>query len=602
MARGPSGATVILALASTTALITPASAACIVSGGVMTCTGTVSNLFSDGEVSSVVVEDLTGNVTGGTQNQSVGLSADPSSNGGDGEDGGSASVTFDGQGYGITSPGDGSPPDFPPSNGIGAYSYGGNAASGDHDTKFAGNAHADKGGRGGDGGATAVTIHSGFVDYTSNLGTALVISESIGGDGGPGGEAKVDTGGAAYGGDGGVGGTGGSASVSIVSGRFNLSSTSGNDSYGVLALSSGGNTGGDGGEGESHEGDAHGGDGGTSNDGGSATVDITSASITLDGVGTAVAARSIGGDAPTGGFGHARGDGASYGGQGGYAGDAGAATVNLGSGGIEITAKGGARAVEVLSQGGDGGSGGHAETDDIGDSHGGFGGLAGSGGSATLSLSSGVSITAEANIAVHVASFGGTGPAGGDATTNVVGSHSGGGDGFFGTSGGTVTITSTDGPATFSTGSSGSHAVIAESIGGQGGAGGDATARLIGDAQGGDGGAGGKGGAVNVDLWADVTTQNNRAQGVFARSYGGSGGNGGNAHATAGKGSGGAAAGSAPGGNVSLTYKGSVATRRTRSSPAVSAGSPARAAMAPALAVMARGARAPATAARSPST
>ncbi len=552
------GQALAAALLGTTALTIPVWAGCSTSGGITTCTGDVSDVFAEGN--RLVVQDLTADITGGAQVQSDGSDADPSSNGDPGGDASDVSASFDGQGFGITSP------SFD-AVGLGARSYGGLAASGDHDTKFATNAHADPGGRGGDGGTASITFYSGTVNYANQSGsTWLVVAESAGGSGGAGGEAKVDTTGASYGGDGGVSGRGGAATVSIIAGKFSLVSDAPEDSFVLFALSQGGRTGGDGGEGRSEVGgNAHGGDGGVNDHAGMAAVSIVSATITMEGEGTAVAAHSIGQDGPAGGFGHASG-GAAYGGAGGFGGNGGAASVYLGypgSEGVEITTEG-AGAIDVLSQGGDSGPGGNGNTE-AGDAHGGAATLAGSAGSATLTIETPeVTIITLGAVAIHVASIGGNGGAGGEATSEDAGTEAFGGDGFFGGEAGAVTITSNGGgPIMVSTGTGGSHnhAVFAESRGGQGGNGGNATASFIGDAQGGNGGGGARSGTVTVDLWANVTTRTDQSQGVFARSYGGAGGSGGNADASIGSGNGGAGAGAAPGGNVSVSFIGSVATK-----------------------------------------
>ena len=161
-------------------------------------------------------------------------------------------------------------------------------------------------------------------------------------------------------------------------------------------------------------------------------------------------------------------------------------------------------------------------------------------------------------VAVFVASHGGLGAGGGDAKTDVAGHKATGGDAPSGGVAGAVTLTSGGAAVTISTGANaeGGHAVLAESIGGQGGKGGDADAAFIGGSQGGNGGAG----TVNVDLVGNVSTRASQAQAVYACSFGGSGGEGGNADAKIGSGKGGAGAGSAPGGDVGLTYQGSVTT------------------------------------------
>ncbi len=97
-----------------------------------------------------------------------------------------------------------------------------------------------------------------------------------------------------------------------------------------------------------------------------------------------------------------------------------------------------------------------------------------------------------------------------------------------GSSGGAVSVTNSGIIATGSSGSGNSAiGIVAQSIGGGGGSsGGQGAAAFVGDA----GGAGGSGGAVTVNMTGgSLTTQNDGAIGVLAQSIGGGGGNGGNA-------------------------------------------------------------------------
>ncbi len=80
-----------------------------------------------------------------------------------------------------------------------------------------------------------------------------------------------------------------------------------------------------------------------------------------------------------------------------------------------------------------------------------------------------------------------------------------------------------------------SHGIHAQSLGGGGGAGGNATNITVGiqysatSSTGGDGGDGGNGGPVNLTSSSTVTTQGEHAHGLYAQSIGGGGGSGGNA-------------------------------------------------------------------------
>ncbi len=157
--------------------------------------------------------------------------------------------------------------------------------------------------------------------------------------------------------------------------------------------------------------------------------------------------------------------------------------------------------------------------------------------------------------AALVQSLGGKGGNGGKAT-NEFGSNSHGGDGAAGGVGGDVTFMTGDEPIRIE-GLRASGLRI-ESIGGDGGKGGDAEV-IAGKAFGGDGGPGGSGGSVFVDIETEMTIKGN-AHAVVARSLGGAGGDGGSANGVLGSGSGGAAAGSGPAGPVSVTLGGRITT------------------------------------------
>ena len=144
----------------------------------------------------------------------------------------------------------------------------------------------------------------------------------------------------------------------------------------------------------------------------------------------------------------------------------------------------------------------------------GGGGFAGAGGSATLTLGNATTpgiLKASGNFGhgAVVQSVGGGGGNGGSA-----GFFGTGGAGAAGGDGGQVTVNapkpSTVATSVFVTGTN-SIALLAQSVGGGGGVGGDATGLAIGGgvAIGGNGGLGGNGGPVTLNL----------AEGVFASTY-----------------------------------------------------------------------------------
>ena len=148
-----------------------------------------------------------------------------------------------------------------------------------------------------------------------------------------------------------------------------------------------------------------------------------------------------------------------------------------------------------------------------------------------------------------------------------------GGNGGLGGNGGPVTLNLAEGvfASTDSTNPLGGAGVLAQSIGGSGGAGGSATlkgAGLLLLTIGGDAGGGGVGGPVNVTNSGLITSYGDHAAGVQAQSIGGGGGKGGAAVAfnvgsvipTASVAVGGQGGGGGPGGNVSVTNAGQVTT------------------------------------------
>ena len=202
----------------------------------------------------------------------------------------------------------------------------------------------------------------------------------------------------------------------------------------------------------------------------------------------------------------------TVGGDGGNGGSGGTASATIlgtvilnGSAGVGQTS---GQAVLVQANGGGGGQGGDAGA---GIGQAGGGGFAGAGGSATLTLGNATTpgiLKASGNFGhgAVVQSVGGGGGNGGSA-----GFFGTGGAGAAGGDGGQVTVNapkpSAVATSVFMTGTN-SIALLAQSVGGGGGVGGDATGLAIGVgvAIGGNGGLGGNGGPVTLNL----------AEGVFA--------------------------------------------------------------------------------------
>ena len=181
--------------------------------------------------------------------------------------------------------------------------------------------------------------------------------------------------------------------------------------------------------------------------------------------------------------------------------------------------------VNVDQSGGNGSSGSSFPID------GGDGDSGNPGGPATSNNSADINTP---GIAVRVRSNGGDGGNGGDGigittpTLPPIPLPGFGGDGKRGGNGGTVTVTNSGSLTT--SGNSG-HGILGESIGGDGGDGGDSISILAVFGEGGDGGGAGNGGTVTVTNQAagEITTSGSFAQGILAQSLGGTGGKGGDA-------------------------------------------------------------------------
>ncbi len=452
-------------------------------------------------------------------------------------------------------------------------------ADGKEDSKpLGGNAFGGKGDPGDDSGsATTVAIFSEGEIRGAGPSTALVRAETEGGDGGTGGEGSSDAGS----GTGGFGGDGGSASLAIVSAQDGLFSNTGHAAAAIQARATGGD-GGTGGEGFSLTNVGGGAFGGIGGDGGAAkTVLLDVQGSTAIGLGgnsiDAVSAKAEGGAGGDGGLANGRAGDKTIGGQGG----AGGAVAGNGSGdsGIEVTIDdssisqggGSGSALSVTAIGGDGGKGGESKgggtTAKGGD--GGAGGDAGSTAETQMTVSINTStftVSGDGDAAIFLQSSGGAGGDGGSSITSFAGDSTGG-DGGSGGAGGNITLnigqddaTTITTITTLSTGPL-QHGIRAESLAGAGGSGGDSTAGIASEAKGGDGGKGGTGGTLQINAIAKISTISNEAQGLWARSYGGAGGDGGNATAPVGSGQGGSAEGSGPGGDVAVQFTESVSTK-----------------------------------------
>jgi hypothetical protein len=457
--------------------------------------------------------------------------------------------------------------------GIQAQSIGGLGGNGAEGDGTAGSAGA--GGAAGGAGNVTVALNDTNIS-TTGFAAAGVLAQSIGGAGGNGSGAGGIF--SRHAGSGAAGGAAGAVAVSMgdlanTSWPSDLISTAGDDSMGVVAQSIGGG-GGAGGSvqgGSVFGGVAIGGDGETG--GNAATVALGNGAlaqgITAAEAGFIIAtqgehssglvAQSIGGGGGTGGsasntvlgpFTYTVG---GNGGSGGAAGTPGTTQVSVLNRGIVSTSGDHAKGMVAQAVGGGGGDGGSAfamSTSvqlDVNVTVGGSGGSGGTSGD-VQAVNNGELLTSGSDawgmLAQSVSGGGGNGgssasdsflvalPEVPSLDINVSVGGSGGG----GAASGNVTANNS---GIIMTAGADAHGLLAQSIAGGGGNGGDASALtiaagkgtniIISAAVGGSGGAGGAAGNVTVDNAATGTvwTLGDSADGIFAQSVGGGGGSGG---------------------------------------------------------------------------
>jgi hypothetical protein len=381
--------------------------------------------------------------------------------------------------------------------GIVAQSEGG--AGGDGGT---GNGEKYKGGSGGNGGAAGavtVTVGDGSVITTTGESSVGILAQSLGGAAGLGGDGNNDSGG--------TGGTGGDAGTATVDNNGSIS-TQGQAAHGIVAQSLAGG-GGSGGAswGLFHSNGGTGAAGGTSKQ---ASVENNGTITTIGPNAFGVLLQSIGGGGGAGG--NASGVIANVGGSGGFAADGGTVSFTAGNGEPWTTSDdsittSGISAIGVLGQsiGGGGGDGGGASG--VAVTIGGTGAGGGNGGWVVAALDPGsqISTSGDGSAAVVMQSIGGGGGnAGNAATGGLFAGVTIGGSAGQGGNGGPTQVTSTG--TTITTAGSKSPGLVAQSVGGGGGNGGQAFAGSIGPgfaadvSVGGTAGAGGAGGTVEVAM------------------------------------------------------------------------------------------------------
>lgn len=420
--------------------------------------------------------------------------------------------------------------------GISAVSQGGTGGSGGGFVGFVSMAGA--GGHGGDGGTVTVWLGANSDITTNGSKSHGVLADSRGGNGGTGGShdgvfALGDKGGTA----------GDAGAVTVIQNGAVL--TQGWNSHGILARSVGGGAGSGSRSGGLY---AEGGNGGHASDGAAVTVANTGSITTQSQDSFGILAQSIGGG---GGDGGGAGGWFSVGGRGGSGGDAG--EVRVSNDGTVKTLQDRATALFAQSIGGGGGNGGDAVAigSAVSVAVGGNGGEGGDGHKVTVELlAHGVISTGsvDEHEVVHGAeaagilaqSIGGGGGNGGLAVSGTVpgvtafniGVTVGGRGGAGGDAGELVRVTTEPGSTIDTTGVR-SPGIAAQSIGGGGGNGGVAFSGAGGPglsltaSVGGTGAPGGDGKTVEVVNKGSIETQAAQSAGIFTQSIGGSGGNGG---------------------------------------------------------------------------
>ncbi len=526
------------------ALLWPATAGadCTLSGVTYTCTGELSgglDFVNGPEV--LIVKDLTADIAPQDGDPGVAASAI------DAEDW-PIEISFTGDGFAIVTHG----------AGVAGLSQGAPGKDGEDHAPFPGEGTGGDGTEGTAGGKVTLTLVDAEIFPGQSQQGTLVSARSLGAKGGSGGEG-TGHGATGQGGSGGRGSDSGTTQITVNGGSFTTTSPGGS----VFLAEAEGGEGGVAGEGDGAPGSGNGGVGG---DGGTGAF----ASLVLQDVGqaqsiessaTLALASSRGGDGGEGGYGKVSlPPGNANGGRGGGGGVSEGAQVTVSGGSFIQQGSGVLLLAEAV--GGDGGKGGETRAD-VGPAQGGPAGDGGGAGPVTLMLSGGsFTVGSDGGTAILLQSRGGAGGEGGLGLTESAGVVANGGEGGAGGNGGKVIVTGGDASTSIAVKSTTGtqHGLRAESLGGAGGKGGEGDAKVFGDSKGGDGGQGGSGGDVSVDIQAMVSTLGPKGQGVFARSYGANGGDGGTANAEVGSGTGGSGAGSGPAGTAAVTFFGSITT------------------------------------------
>jgi len=433
--------------------------------------------------------------------------------------------------------------------GLFAQSVGGGGGSGSFSISGSGagtgSGTFNLGGDGGGGGdSDFVTVDTSGYIVTRGTEAYGILAQSVGGGGGNGGFSITGSGAGTGSGSIGIGGFAGDGGdgKAVTVNNASIIDTYGHSATGLFAQSVGGG-GGTGGFSIAGSGAktgsgtfSLGGSGGLGGHGDSVDVNNQN-SISTDGeLAYGIVAQSVGGGGGAGGFSFSGGvttDGfvmsASVGGAGGAGGNAG--SVSLTNDGLVTTSKNGSHAILAQSVGGGGGSGGFSGSltassgskPNISISVGGAGGVAGDGGYVQLDNHDVIYTTGVASYGLFAQSVGGGGGDGGGSFAAALGSHEGGANlsvsvGGFGGAAGNAGKVVVGNDSLIITEGIKSHGIAAQSIGGGGGTGGfsatgslskGASAKDLAVSIGGFGGVGGDGGSVNVHNTGSIYTLSN---------------------------------------------------------------------------------------------
>ncbi len=432
---------------------------------------------------------------------------------GNGGNGGTVTVAADSENNSITTSG---------TYGVFIASVGGDGGTGG--AAEDGHTYPGAGGDAGNGGTVNVTL-STTVKNTKVGETYGVYVKSAGGFAGDSGDGSGGI--TSHSGKPGEPGAAGDASLTMTNSSIENASTgssasSDDQSYGILVQSVGG-MGGD--SGKATGGVAtYGAKGGSGGAGASATVNLTSTTITMHGdYGTGVLVQSVGGGGGVAGKTGGVVAMAASGGAGGVGGKAGGSLKNT-----TINTDGDhAYGVQIQSIGGGGGaSGSAAGVVAVGGTSGGLGGDAGD---VSITVDNGMVTTkGDHSDGFSLASIGG----GGGQASSSSGPMAIGADGGGAGDGGAVTLTGAGFGVKSSTSGRHSDAVSLKSIGGGGGDG-AGTFELFGNFSshvGSSGGSGGSGGDISYTgtEFDDLSTTGDHSNGLSLLSIGGGGGKGGN--------------------------------------------------------------------------